>query len=146
MLALIHITAWHWIAFIACVIVFLALDLGVFHRKAHSVKFKEALLWTSIWFCLAMLFGVWLRSARGEKEGLQFVTGYLIELSLSIDNVFVIALVFSYFRIPSEYQHRVLFWGILGALIMRGLMIGIGVALITRFSWILYAFGALLLF
>jgi len=146
MLALIQITAWHWIAFVLCVVIFLALDLGVFHRRAHVVRFREALLWTSIWFCLAMLFAVWLRSARGEKEGLQFVTGYLIELSLSMDNVFVIALIFSYFRIPSEYQHRVLFWGILGALIMRGFMIGIGVALITRLNWILYVFGALLLF
>ena len=146
MLALIQINVWHWIAFVVCVIVFLALDLGVFHRRAHVVRFREALLWTSIWFCLAMLFGVWLKSARGQKEGLQFVTGYLIELSLSMDNVFVIALIFSYFRIPSEYQHRVLFWGILGALIMRGFMIGIGVALITYLNWILYVFGALLVF
>jgi tellurite resistance protein TerC len=146
MLALIQITAWHWIAFIACVILFLGLDLGVFHRKAHSVKFREALLWTSVWFSLAMLFGVWVRSARGQKEGLQFVTGYLIELSLSMDNVFVIALIFAFFRIPSQYQHRVLFWGILGALIMRGFMIGIGVALITWLNWILYVFGALLIF
>jgi tellurite resistance protein TerC len=146
MLALIHITAWHWTAFILCVVVFLALDLGVFHRKAHSVKFREALLWTAVWFCLAMLFAVWLRSALGQKEGLQFVTGYLIELSLSMDNVFVIALIFTYFRIPSQYQHRVLFWGILGALIMRGFMIGIGVALITWLNWILYVFGALLIF
>jgi len=81
MLALIYITAWHWVAFIFCVLIFLALDLGVFHRRAHVVRFREALLWTSIWFCLAMLFAVWLRSARGQKEGLQFVTGYLIELS-----------------------------------------------------------------
>jgi len=146
MLALIQITPWHWIAFIACVVIFLGLDLGVFHKRAHVVRFREALLWTSIWFCLAMLFAVWLRSARGQKEGLQFVTGYLIELSLSMDNVFVIALIFSYFRIPSEFQHRVLFWGILGALIMRGFMIGIGVALITLMSWILYVFGALLIF
>lgn len=146
MLALIQITAWHWFGFILCVIVFLALDLGVFHRHAHVVRFREALLWTSIWFCLAMIFAVWLRSARGPKEGLQFVTGYLIELSLSMDNVFVIALIFSYFRIPSQYQHRVLFWGILGALIMRGFMIGIGVALITWLNWILYVFGALLVF
>jgi tellurite resistance protein TerC len=146
MLAPIQITAWHWVAFISCVIIFLGLDLGVFHRRAHVVKFREALLWTSIWFCMAMLFAVWLKSARGQKEGLQFVTGYLIELSLSMDNVFVIALIFTYFRIPSEYQHRVLFWGILGALVMRGFMIGIGVALITRLNWILYVFGALLLF
>lgn len=146
MLALIQISVWHWIAFIFCVIFFLGLDLGVFHRRAHVVRFREALLWTSIWFCLAMLFAVWLKSALGQKESLQFVTGYLIELSLSMDNVFVIALIFSYFRIPSEYQHRVLFWGILGALVMRGFMIGIGVALITRLNWILYVFGALLLF
>jgi tellurite resistance protein TerC len=146
MLALIQITVWHWVAFIACVVLFLGLDLGVFHRKAHAIKFREALLWTSVWFCLAMLFAVWLRGARGQKEGLQFVTGYLIELSLSMDNVFVIALIFTYFRIPSEYQHRVLFWGILGALIMRGFMIGIGVALITWLNWILYVFGALLIF
>src|SRR5215475_2039050 len=143
MLALIHITAWHWVAFIFCVIIFLALDLGVFHRKAHVVRFREALLWTSIWFCLAMLFAVWLRSARGQKEGLQFVTGYLIELSLSMDNVFVIALIFSYFRIPPEFQHRVLFWGILGALVMRGFMIVIGVAIISVLHWVLYLLGAL---
>src|SRR6478735_2830741 len=131
MLGAADISATHWIVFVGAVLIFLALDLGVFHRRAHVVRFREALLWTSVWFCLAMLFAVWLRSARGEKEGLQFVTGYLIELSLSMDNVFVIALIFGYFRIPSEYQHRVLFWGILGALIMRGFMIGIGVALIT---------------
>src|SRR5215813_1780389 len=146
MLALINITAWHWVAFIFCVVIFLALDLGVFHRKAHVVRFREALLWTSIWFCLAMLFAVWLRSARGQKEGLQFVTGYLIELSLSIDNVFVIALIFTYFRVPSEYQHRVLFWGILGALLMRGLLIGVGVALIDWLDWILYVFGAFIVY
>jgi len=146
MLALINITAWHWVGFIVCVIIFLALDLGVFHRRAHVVRFREALLWTSVWFCLAMLFAFWIRTTQGQKEGLQFVTGYLIELSLSMDNVFVIALIFGYFRIPSEYQHRVLFWGILGALIMRGFMIGIGVALITLLNWILYVFGALLVF
>src|ERR1051325_10266840 len=101
MLALVHITAWHWIAFVACVLVFLALDLGVFHRRAHEVKFKEALIWTGVW----------------------------ISLALSMDNVFVIALIFTYFKIPSQFQHRVLFWGILGALLMRGAMIGAGVAL-----------------
>src|SRR5690349_15243477 len=146
MLALIQITVWHWIGFIACVVIFLALDLGVFHRRAHQVHFREALLWTSLWFCLAMLFAIALRPLRGEKEALEFVTGYLIELSLSMDNVFIIALIFGYFHIPSEHQHRVLFWGILGALIMRGIMIGAGVALINTFHWILYVFGAFLVF
>jgi tellurite resistance protein TerC len=140
------ITAWHWFGFVACVLAFLALDLGVFHRRAHVVRFKEALLWTLVWFALAMLFALALKPARGEKEkeSLEFLTGYLIELSLSMDNVFVIALIFAYFRIPSEHQHRVLFWGILGALIMRGILIGAGVALIDWLHWVLYLFGALL--
>src|ERR1051325_1480279 len=146
MLAAAQISAWHWIGFIGCVLVFLALDLGVFHRRAHVVKFKEALLWSTVWFCLAMLFSLALKPLRGEKEALEFVTGYLIELSLSMDNVFVIALIFGYFRVPSQYQHRVLFWGILGALIMRGLMILAGVGLIDRFQWILYLFGLFLLY
>ena len=146
MLALIQITPWHWLGFVCCIIIFLALDLGLFHRRAHVVSFREALAWSAVWFALAMLFASALKPLRGDKESLEFITGYLIELSLSMDNVFVIALIFSYFRIPSEYQHRVLFWGILGALIMRGFMIGIGVALITLLNWILYVFGALLVF
>src|SRR6516225_2513707 len=129
MFALAEFTTWHWGGFIVCVLIFLALDLGVFHRRAHVVKFREALTWTAVWFSVAMLFAFALDRMHGEKESLQFLTGYLIELSLSMDNVFVIALIFTYFRVPSEHQHRVLFWGILGALIMRGLMIGIGVAL-----------------
>jgi TerC family integral membrane protein len=146
---MVEITYWHWVVFIACVLVFLALDLGVFHRQAHVVKFKEALLWTAVWFSLAMLFALGLKSLRGangEKEALQFVTGYVLELSLSMDNVFVIALIFAYFGIPREHQHRVLYWGILGALIMRGLMIGVGVALISLVDWVLYVFGAFLLY
>jgi tellurite resistance protein TerC len=146
MLALVQITAWYWVGFIVCVLIFLALDLGVFHRHAHKVTFREALLWTTVWFSLAMLFAVGLKPLRGEKETIQFLTGYLIELSLSMDNVFVIALIFAYFRIPPIYQHRVLFWGILGALIMRGAMIGAGVALITWLNWVLYLFGAFLVF
>lgn len=146
MLALIEITWWHWAAFIACILFFLALDLGVFHRHAHVVRFKEALLWTLTWFTLAMLFAGGLVPLRGSKEALQFLTGYLIELSLSMDNVFVIALIFGYFRVPAEYQHRVLFWGILGALVMRGAMIGAGVALISAMSWILYVFGVFLIY
>ncbi len=146
MLALVEITPWHWIGFIACVLVFLALDLGLFHRQAHVVKFREALAWTAVWFSTAMLFAGALRPLRGQKEALEFVTGYLIELSLSMDNVFVIALIFAYFQIPGRYQHRVLFWGIVGALVMRGLMIGAGAALIAWFQWILYVLGAFVLF
>ncbi len=143
---MVEITCWHWVGFIGCVVVLLALDLGVFHRRAHIVRFREALAWSAIWFSLAMLFALALKPLRGNKEALQFVTGYLIELSLSMDNVFVIALIFSYFAIPREHQHRVLYWGILGALIMRGLMIGVGVALITLVDWVLYLFGAFLLY
>jgi tellurite resistance protein TerC len=146
MFAMVAINVWHWVGFIACVVVFLALDLGLFHRQAHTVKFKEALVWSAVWFSLAMLFALGLKPLRGEKEALQFVTGYLVELSLSMDNVFVIALIFAYFRIPADYQHRVLYWGILGALAMRGLMIGVGVALISLVDWVLYVFGAFLLY
>src|SRR5215468_2179721 len=134
MLALIQITTWHWVGFISCVVIFLGLDLGLFHRRAHVVKFKEAMAWTLVWFLLAVLFFCGLVPLRGHKEALEFLTGYLIELSLSMDNVFVIALIFAYYRIPSEFQHRVLYWGILGALIMRGAMIGVGVALIYQFD------------
>src|SRR5882724_12466368 len=144
MFALVAITSWHWIGFIACVIVFLALDLGLFHRKAHVVGFKEALIWTTVWFTLAIVFALALPPLRGEKESLEFLTGYLIELSLSMDNVFVIALIFTYFRVPSEHQHRVLFWGILGALIMRGTMIGLSAELILLLHWFLYLLGGLL--
>lgn len=146
MLGLIQITTWHWAGFILCVLFFLALDLGVFHRQAHVVKFREALTWTTIWCALSMLFAAALVPLRGKTEAVEFVTGYIIELSLSMDNVFVIALIFTYFRVPSQYQHRVLFWGILGALLMRGVMIAAGAALIQRFMWTLYLFGAFLVF
>ena len=146
MFALITITPWHWIGFISCVVIFLGLDLGLFHRRAHVVPVREALMWTMVWWALAMFFFFGLVPLRGEKEALQFLTGYLIELSLSMDNVFVIALIFAYFKIPSRYQHRVLFWGILGALIMRGAMIGVGVALITYLHWVLYALGLLIVY
>ena len=140
------ITAWHWAGFIVVIVGFLALDLGVFHRQAHVVGFREALGWTCFWFCLALFFGMTLVPVRGEEEALEFITGYIIELSLSMDNVFVIALIFTYFRVPAAYQHRVLFWGILGALVMRGVMIGVGAALIREFHWLLYVFGAFLLY
>src|SRR5690606_7383455 len=124
--------------------------LGVFHRKAHVVGFREAVAWSVLWFALAICFGLFLAPQLVESWGVQdrdeFITGYIIELSLSMDNVFVIALIFSYFKVPLKYQHRVLFWGILGALIMRGLMIWLGTELINRFEFILYLLGAFLLF
>ncbi len=140
-----------WVWFVGAVLVFLALDLGVFHRKAHAVGFREALIWTTIWFSMAMAFALWLAPMMiGDQWDTDhtklFITGYVVELSLSMDNVFVIALIFSYFRVPLEYQHRVLFWGILGALVMRGVMIFGGAGLIHQFDWILYVFGAFLLF
>lgn len=146
MLALIPVSPWAWVGFICCVLLFLGLDLGLFHRRAHQVEFREALFWSLVWFGLALAFALGLQHFRTREESLQFLTGYLIELSLSMDNVFVIALVFSYFAIPSRYQHRVLFWGILGALLMRGLMIAVGAALISLFHWVLYLLGALILY
>ena len=149
MLALAEIFSAHWIIFVVAVLFFLALDLGVFHRHAHVVGFREAMLWTGLWFILSMLFA-WIVAPTmvpdwGRNETGEFVTGYILELSLSMDNVFVIALIFAYFRVPSEYQHRVLFWGILGALVMRGLMIWAGVELVQRFEWMLYLLGGFLI-
>jgi tellurite resistance protein TerC len=142
---LIEITSRHWAGFILCVLAFLVLDLGVFHRRAHVAKFHDALTWTAVWFCLAMGFALLLRPLRSQAEALEFFTGYVVELSLSIDNVFVMALIFSYFHVPTAHQHRVLFCGILGALGMRGAMIASGVALVRRFDWMLYIFGLFLL-
>ncbi len=146
MLAPIEITQWHWVGFILCVLVFLALDLGVFHRSAHTVKFKEALTWSALWVTLSFAFAGLLSLLRGREEAVEFVTGYIIELSLSMDNVFVIALIFTFFRVPAQYQHRVLFWGILGALLMRGALIAAGAELVQHFHWTLYLFGAFLVF
>lgn len=147
-----------WGLFILCIIIFLALDLGVFHRKAHVVSTKEASIWTTIWFVIALSFsGVifWLfkeeiidnpTNLEPQQAVLKYITGYFVELSLSIDNVFVIAVIFSSFAIPAKYQHEVLFWGIIGAVVFRALMILFGVALINKFDWIIYVFGAFLLF
>ncbi len=141
------ITAWHWVGFVLCILFFLALDLGVLHRGPRVVKFKEALRWSVFWCILAMLFAIGLVPLFGRRdEAVEFITGYVIELSLSMDNVFVIALIFAFFRVAPQHQHRVLFWGIMGALIMRGALILAGSALIQRFSWTLYLFGAFLLF
>ena len=135
-----------WIGFNLFVLAMLALDLGVFNRKAHAVTIREAGAWTAVWVSLALLFNVGLYVVAGPQAGLEFLTGYLIEYSLSVDNIFVFVLIFSAFAVPPKYQHRVLFWGILGALIMRGAMIALGVVLINRFHWIIYGFGAFLVF
>ena len=142
----VEITPWHWAGFILCVLIFLALDLGLFHRRARVIKFREAAAWSAVWFALAMAFAGAMARWRGPEEAVQFTTGYIIELSLSLDNILVIALIFAWFRIPAQFQHRLLFWGILGALIMRGAMIAAGVELINQFDWVLYLFGAFLVF
>ena len=138
-------TVWLWIGFNVFVLGMLALDLGVFHRKAHVVTVKESIAWTVVWVTLALLFNLGIAHYMGDAKGLEFFTGYVIEKSLSVDNVFVFALLFSYFAVPPLYQHKVLFWGILGALIMRAIMIFLGAALIERFAWIIYVFGAFLI-
>jgi tellurite resistance protein TerC len=127
------------------VLLCIAVDMGAFHRRPRAVTFSEALLWSGVWLTLAMLFAALLGVVRGREESTQFVTGYLIELSLSLDNILVIALIFAAFQVPLEYQRRVLVWGIIGALAMRGLMIGVGAALVQHFNWVLYVFGAFLL-
>jgi tellurite resistance protein TerC len=136
---------WPWIGFNVFVLAMLALDLGVFHRKAHVVSFREAVAWTIAWVSLAMIFNLGIWHYAGAQKALEFTTGYVIEYSLSVDNIFVFAMLFSYFAVPASYQHRVLFWGILGALIMRATMIGAGTVLITKFSWIIYVFGGFLI-
>jgi tellurite resistance protein TerC len=136
---------WLWVGFNGFVLAMLALDLGVFHRKAHVVSLKESLTWTAVWIGLALLFNAWIWHHDGSTKAVQFFTGYVIEKSLSVDNVFVFALLFSYFAVPPLYQHKVLFWGVLGALVMRAIMIAAGAALIAKFAWILYVFGAFLI-
>ncbi|WP_218081681.1 TerC family protein [Anthocerotibacter panamensis] len=137
---------WLWLGFNLFVLVMLALDLGVFHRKAHAISVKEALGWSAFWITLALTFNVGIYFWFGPQPALEFFTGYLIEKSLSVDNIFVIALIFSYFAVPTAYQHRVLFWGILGALVMRGALILVGAVLLKEFHWIIYIFGAFLVF
>lgn len=136
---------WFWIGFLVFVLAMLALDLGVFHRKAHEISVREAAAWSATWIALALLFAGGIYLYAGHVPATEFLTGYLIEKSLSVDNIFVIAMIFSYFAVPMRLQHRVLFWGILGALAMRGLFIALGAFLIATFHWIMYVFGALLL-
>ena len=147
---------WLWVGFNVFVLAMLALDLGVFHRKAHAISGKEALTWSIVWISLSLVFNAviyfnWDRMMPGSaylnsEAALAFLTGYLIEKSLSVDNIFVFILIFSFFGVPPAYQHRVLFWGILGALIMRGILIAVGAALLEQFHWIIYLFGAFLVF
>lgn len=141
---------WAWVGFLAFVAVMLALDLGVFNRKAHVVSLKEALAWCAVWFGLAMAFNLLialnLPDTATSRPALEFFTGYIVELCLSVDNVFVFIVIFQYFRVDPKHQHRVLFWGILGAVIMRAIFIFAGISLINRFHWIIYVFGAFLVY
>ena len=134
-----------WISFVLVVLVLLAVDLGLFHRKSHTVGFREALSWTAVWVALSCGFGSWVAHSMGEAKAVEFFTGYLIELSLSADNVFVFALLFNYFAVPQTYQHKVLFWGIISALVLRLVMILIGATLLSTFTWIIYVFAAFLI-
>ena len=135
-----------WVGFIAFVLAMLALDLGVFHRKAHAISMREAFVWTVVWISLALIFNLGVYIWFGQQHGLEFLTGYLIEKALSVDNLFVFLVLFAYFSVPPALQHRVLFWGIVGALVLRALFILAGTALIVKFHWIIYVFGAFLVF
>lgn len=141
---MLQVTILFWVGFIAFVLAMLALDLGVFHRKPHEVRPKEAGIWVAVWVALALVFAGGLYLWAGHRVALTFLTGYVIEEALSVDNIFVMVLIFEYFRVPKDCQHRVLFYGILGALVMRGLFIAAGAALVSNFHWVLYIFGALL--
>jgi len=134
-----------WIIFLLFIALMLALDLGVFHRKAHAISFKESLLWTMVWVGLAMTFNVIIYFWKGPEKAIEFLTGYLIEQSLSVDNLFVFLLIFGYFHVPAQYQHRILFWGIIGALVLRAVFIFAGVALMEKFHWMIYLMGGILI-
>ena len=139
-------STWLWIGFSLFILVMLSLDLGLFNRKAHTIRYREAWIWSAVWVTLAMIFAGLVFRYQGSQRGFEFLTGYLIELSLSVDNLFVFLLIFSYFKVPGKFQHRVLFWGVMGALVMRLTMIFVGAALIERFHWIIYIFGAFLVY
>jgi len=135
-----------WLGFILFVFLMLALDLGVFHKHSHEVKVKEAMVWSGVWIALALIFNIGVYFFLGHDKGVQFLTGYVIEKSLSVDNLFVFVMVFSFFKVPAIFQHRILFWGILGALVLRAIFIFSGVALINKFHWIIYVFGVFLIY
>ncbi len=136
---------WLWIGFNVVVLALLALDLGVFNRKAHEISLREAAIWSAVWVGLSLLFNLFILFWQGSEAALDFFTAYLIEKSLSVDNIFVFVLIFSTFAVPAKYQHRVLFWGVLGAIVMRGILIALGTTLISLFHWLLYIFGAFLI-
>lgn len=135
-----------WIGFVAFILLVLLLDLGVFHKKSHTVGFKESIIWSAVWIALAMVFNLILYFWRGPEDAMLFLTGYVIEKSLSVDNLFVFLLIFGFFKVPTQFQHKVLFYGILGALVMRALFIWGGIAVLTKFTWVIYIFGAFLIF
>jgi tellurite resistance protein TerC len=135
-----------WVGFNLCVLIILAIDLGLFNRKAHAITLREAAIWSTVWVTLSLSFNVWIFLAHGRQPGIEFLTAYLIEQSLSMDNIFVFLLIFRAFGIEPRFQHRVLFWGVLGAIILRGTMIALGTVLIQRFEWVLYIFGVFLLY
>jgi tellurite resistance protein TerC len=135
-----------WGGFIVFILLVLLLDLGVFHKKSHTVGFKESIIWSGVWIALAMAFNVIILYWRGQEDFMLFLTGYVIEKSLSVDNLFVFLLIFGYFKIPNQYQHKILFYGILGALIMRAFFIWAGIAILAKFAWVIYLFGAFLVF
>lgn len=141
-----EVTGYMWAGFLALVIIMLVIDLGVFHRHAHEVKLKEALTWSAVWIVLSLIFNGVIWYYMGEVKALEFFTGYLIEKSLSVDNLFVFIMLFGYFKVNPQYQHKVLFWGIIGALIMRAIFIFAGVALLEKFHWLIYIFGGFLIY
>jgi tellurite resistance protein TerC len=136
--------AWIWLAFVTIVVALLAFDLGILHKDDHEIEVAESLWLSAGYISVALIFGAWVWWYLGSQSGMEYYTGFLIEKSLSMDNVFVIALIFTYFAIPRQYQHRVLFWGIIGVIVLRAIMIGLGAALVSQFSWILYVFGVFL--
>ena len=138
--------AWVWLTFLGIVVALLAFDLGVLHKDDHEIGVRESLLLSAGYISVALIFGAWVWWYLGAQSGMDYYTGFMIEKSLSMDNVFVIALIFSFFAIPRQYQHRVLFWGILGVIVLRAIMIGLGATLVSQFSWVLYLFGAFLIF
>ncbi len=140
-----EITYVHWVLFLVFLITMLTIDLGVFNKKSHIIGYKEALLFSAVWITLALIFNFGVFSYMGNQKGMEFLTGYLLEYSLSVDNIFIFILLFGFFNVPKRYQHKVLFWGIVGAIIMRAVLIGLGTALVSQFHWILYIFGLFLI-
>ncbi len=141
-----EVTGYMWAGFMALVVLMLVIDLGVFHRQAHEVKLKEALLWSAVWIALSLIFNYVIYYYMGKVKALEFLAGYLIEKSLSVDNLFVFIMIFTYFKVDPKYQHKVLFWGIIGALVMRAIFIFAGVALLEKFHWLIFIFGGFLIY